>query len=53
MAAVIGQAAPERGASPPATADDAAFAALVLEAQASLAQGVESNRGKTPGLTAF
>ncbi len=46
---MTGQAAPERGASPPAAADDEAFAALVLEAQASLAQGVEkAGLGRDP-----
>jgi len=46
---VTGQAAPDRGASPPAAADDEAFAALVLEAQASLAQGVErAGLGRDP-----
>ncbi len=46
---MIGQAAPERGMSPPAVVDDEAFAALVLEAQASLAQGVErAGLGRDP-----
>jgi len=46
---VTGQVAPERGTSPPAAADDEAFAALVLEAQASLAQGVEkAGLGRDP-----
>lgn len=41
VAAVTDQAAPEYGALPPAAADDDAFAALVLQAQANLAQSVE------------
>ncbi len=46
---MIGQAASEHGAPPPAAADDEAFAALVLEAQASLAQGVEkAGLGRDP-----
>ncbi len=49
MAAVIGRAASEHGAPPPAAADDEAFAALVLEAQVSLAQGVErAGLGRDP-----
>ena len=49
MATVIGQAAPEREALPPPALDDAAFAALVLDAQASLAEGVEkAGLGRDP-----
>jgi hypothetical protein len=49
MAAVTGQAVSERGATPLAAADDDAFVALVSEAQASLAQGVEkAGLGRDP-----
>jgi len=49
MAAVTGQAASEPKTPPPAATDDEAFAALVLEAQASLAQGVErAGLGRDP-----
>lgn len=49
MAAVSGQATPGHGASPPPALDDAAFAALVLDAQSSLAQGVEkAGLGRDP-----
>jgi hypothetical protein len=46
---VTGQAASQRGALPPAAVDDEAFAALVLDAPASLAQGVEkAGLGRDP-----
>ncbi len=46
---MTGRAASGYGASPPAAADDEAFAALVLEAQASLAHGVEkAGLGRDP-----
>jgi len=46
---VTGQAAPGHGTSPSAAVDDEAFAALVLEAQVSLAQGVErAGLGRDP-----
>ena len=49
MASVIGQAASDHGTPPPAAAGDEAFAALVLEAQASLAHGVEkAGLGRDP-----
>ena len=49
MAAVSGQASPEREASPPPALDDAAFAALVLDAQSSLTESIEkAGLGRDP-----